>query len=91
MVEKSAQEPKKTKKKKIKFTTPELMSEAMERLRTWQADRKADLTCPNCGAPGLKIKDRSARPHAEWYAFKCTACGLDDAIHIPMASHRPPA
>jgi predicted RNA-binding Zn-ribbon protein involved in translation (DUF1610 family) len=80
-----------TRQKKIKLDTPELMKEAMERLRAWQADGKAEMTCPNCGAPGVKIKDRSARPHAEWYAFKCKVCGLDDAIHIAMASHRPSA
>lgn len=89
MTEKSEKSEKKAKKKKIKMTTPELVGEAMARLRIWQADRKAELTCPNCGAPKLKIKDRSARPHAEWYAFKCTECGLDDALQIPMASHRP--
>lgn len=82
---------KKEKKKKIKITTQLLMQEAMDRLRTWQADTSADQTCPNCGAPGLKIKDRSARPHAEWYAMKCAVCGLDDAIQIPSVSHRPPA
>ncbi len=91
MADKSAKDTKITKKKKLKLSTPELMGEAMGRLRTWQADGKAALSCPTCGAPGLKIKDRSARPHSEWYEFKCAACGLDDAIHIPMASHRPPA
>ncbi len=89
MGDKSAKDP--TRQKKIKLDTPELMKEAMERLRAWQADGKAEMTCPSCGAPGVKIKDRSARPHAEWYAFKCKACGLDDAIHIAMASHRPSA
>ncbi|MCB1505808.1 MAG: hypothetical protein KDJ47_12600 [Hyphomicrobiaceae bacterium] len=78
----------KEKKKKIKIVTQELMQTAMVQLRKWQANREAELECPNCGAAGLKIKDRSARPHSEWYAFKCKECGLDDAIHIPMASHR---
>ncbi len=82
---------KKEKKKKIKLITPLLMQNAMTRLRMWQADPSADQTCPNCDAPGLKIKDRSARPHAEWYAMKCSVCGLDDAIQIPSVSHRPPA
>ncbi len=82
---------KKAKKKKIKLVTPELMQSAMERLRAWQMDQEGDFTCPNCDAPGLKIRDRSARPHAEWYVMKCAACGLDDAIQIPMVSHRPPA
>lgn len=81
----------KKEKKKIKLVTPDLMQSAMQRLRAWQIDRDGDQTCPNCGAPGLKIRDRSARPHAEWYAMKCKVCGLDDAIHIPMVSHRPPA
>lgn len=85
--------PKETKKKqkKIKFVGGELVQGAMNQLRIWQANRKAELDCPNCGAPGLRIDDRSSRPHAEWYAFKCKACGLDDSIYIPMASHRPPA
>ncbi len=82
---------KKEKKKKIKITTQALMQNAMDRLRAWQSDVTAEQTCPNCGAPGLKIKDRSARPHAEWYMMKCAACGLDDAIQIPSVSHRPPA
>jgi hypothetical protein len=34
---------------------------------------------------GLKITDHSARPHAEWYALKCGACGLDAMVHVPMA------
>lgn len=82
---------KREKKKKIKITTQSLMQNAMDRLRAWQADPSADQTCPYCDAPGLKIKDRSARPHAEWYAMKCAVCGLDDAIQIPSVSHRPPA
>ena len=77
--------------KKIKITTPALMQAAMDQLRIWQANRDAVLDCPSCGAPGLKIRDRSSRPHAEWYALRCASCGLDDAIYIPMASHRPPA
>lgn len=81
---------KKDAKKKIKLTQ-DTMRDAMRELRAWQADRKAERSCPHCGEEGLKIADRSARPHAEWYTFKCKACGLDDAIHIPMASHRPPA
>ncbi|MCB1514046.1 MAG: hypothetical protein KDJ18_04375 [Hyphomicrobiaceae bacterium] len=81
----------KEKKKKLKLTTPELMQRAVDQLRIWQADRSAELSCPACGAPGLKLRDRSSRPHAEWYTVKCAACALDDAIYIPMASHRPPA
>ncbi len=79
------------KRKKIKISTQVLMQKAMGQLRAWQSDATEDLTCPNCGAPGFKIKDRSARPHAEWYAMKCAVCGLDDAIQIPSVSHRPPS
>ena len=76
------------KKKKIKITTQELMQAAMAELRMWQADGSVTLNCPVCGEPGLVIKDRSARPLAEWYALKCKACGLDDKIHIPLPTHR---
>lgn len=75
--------------KKIKLQSAGLVREAMLRLRAWQRDRKAVLTCPNCNASGLTIIDRSARPHAEWYVFKCESCGLDDVIQIPMSAHRP--
>lgn len=76
--------------RKIKLQTADLIREAMQQLRVWQTDRKAGLTCPHCNAPGLTIVDRSARPYAEWYSFKCESCGLDDAIQIPMTAHRSP-
>lgn len=44
------------------------------------------VPCPICGSPGIAVEDRSARPHAEWYALSCASCGLDDTIHIPLGS-----
>lgn len=55
----------------------------------WRRAPSASLACPACEAADLKITDRSARPHAEWYVFGCKACGLDRALHIPMASQPP--
>lgn len=66
----------------------ELTSRAVACLRHWRRQPDAVLECPNCGASGLEIIDRSARPMAEWYAFRCAACGLDDALQIPMPIHR---
>ncbi len=77
--------------KKVKIGSQELVREAMRELRAWQQDKTKPRSCPHCGAEGLEIIDRSARPFAEWYAFKCEACGLDDALQIPLASHRPPS
>ncbi|MBN8910792.1 MAG: hypothetical protein J0H65_01800 [Rhizobiales bacterium] len=53
-----------------------------------RADSEAVLDCPRCGAAGLRVADRSARPHAEWYQLSCAACGLEETIHIPLG---PPA
>ena len=39
------------------------------RLARWRRTQPA--ACPACGAPGLVIIDRSARPYAEWYALPC--------------------
>jgi len=47
---------------------------------------EAVLDCPRCGAEGLVLADRSARPHAEWYHLACPACGLDETVHIPLGS-----
>jgi transcription elongation factor Elf1 len=49
-----------------------------------QADADAVLDCPRCGAAGLVLTDRSARPHAEWYHLCCAGCGLDETLHIPL-------
>ena len=62
---------------------------AMRAVRLWQQRRSAtDVVCPRCGAGGLSIVDRSARPLAEWFKLDCAACGLDVIVGVPMA---PPA
>jgi len=79
-------------KPKITFATAQcrdIVSRAMSELRAWHIHPEESRSCPCCGAPGITIVDRSARPHAEWYAFNCTSCGLDDALSIPLISHRP--
>lgn len=66
-----------------------LIESTMETLRAWMHHPKGVHNCPNCGAPGVTVIDRSARPMAEWYAFQCKACGLDDALCLPLPTHRP--
>lgn len=56
---------------------------AVIQLRRWQADPAAARQCPRCGAEGIGILDCSSRPHAEWYIFTCTTCGLDAPLHRP--------
>ena len=60
---------------------------AYKLVREWEADMEGVHTCFRCGKPGIKVIDRSARPHAEWYAMSCASCGLDDALNIPMRGH----
>lgn len=72
-----------------KLDTPALVQAALVQVRVWQSDTTSALVCPVCGEAGLQIVDRSARPFADWYAFACTACGLDDNIHIPLPVPRP--
>jgi transcription elongation factor Elf1 len=55
-------------------------------IAAWRADPERPVACPACGKEGLAIVDRSARPHAEWYALACAACGLDETLHIPLGS-----
>lgn len=77
---------------KITFATAQckdIVDRAMAELRAWHIHPDEARDCPYCGKAGVKIVDRSARPHAEWYAFSCDACGLDDALSIPLSSHRP--
>ena len=69
--------------------TPENQREAMRRVAAWRADPQRPVACPACGAEGLTIIDRSARPHAEWYALCCSACGLNETIHIPLGAAVP--
>ena len=69
--------------------TAEQISEAMRRVTAWRTDPAKPVPCPACGTPGLGIVDRSARPHAEWYALSCSACGLAETLHIPMGAAVP--
>jgi hypothetical protein len=62
---------------------------ALERITAWHADPVAAVACPVCEATGLQILDQSARPHAEWYALSCPACGLTATINVPMSPHIP--
>ena len=55
----------------------------------WLANPGVVVACPACNMPGLAIVDRSARPHAEWYALSCAACGLAETLHIPMGAAVP--
>jgi len=56
-----------------------------ERLAEWRRAPGDDIACPRCGAAGLAIVDRSARPFAEWYQLTCAACGLDHTFHVPVS------
>jgi transcription elongation factor Elf1 len=66
--------------------TPEQQREALRRVAEWRVEPARPVTCPVCGAEGLGIVDRSVRPHAEWYALSCSACGLSETLHIPMGA-----
>jgi hypothetical protein len=66
--------------------TAEQQRAAVARITAWRADPQRRVACPVCGAEGLRIVDRSARPHTEWYALSCTACGLDETLHIALGA-----
>jgi hypothetical protein len=69
--------------------TGEQLREAVRLIAAWRANPQAPVACPACGAEGLAIIDRSARPHAEWYALSCRSCGLDETLHIAFAAQMP--
>jgi predicted RNA-binding Zn-ribbon protein involved in translation (DUF1610 family) len=69
--------------------TADQQREAMRRVTGWRAAPRRPVACPACGAEGLQIVDRSARPHAEWYALSCPACGLSETLHIPLGAAVP--
>jgi hypothetical protein len=69
--------------------TPDQLREAGRRIAAWRASPEAPVACPVCGKAGLEIVDRSARPHAEWYALSCSACGLRDTLHRPLGHSTP--
>ncbi|HEY1246881.1 MAG TPA: hypothetical protein VGF29_18815 [Hyphomicrobiaceae bacterium] len=66
--------------------TPEQQMEATRRIAAWRVEPGRAVACPACGTEGLQIVDRSARPHAEWYALACAACGLNETLHIPLGA-----
>jgi predicted RNA-binding Zn-ribbon protein involved in translation (DUF1610 family) len=63
----------------------EKLGAALAGISAWRIDPDQAVVCPVCGEVGLHIIDQSARPYAEWYALTCTACGLQDNVHIPLA------
>lgn len=69
--------------------TAEQQREATQRIAQWRASPGMPVACPACGKAGLEIIDRSARPHAEWYALSCPACGLDETLHIALGATVP--
>jgi len=60
------------------------LGKAISAIAAWRTCPERAVACPVCGRAGLAIIDRSARPHAEWYALSCADCGLDEALHIPL-------
>ena len=69
--------------------TAEQQREAMRRVAAWRAEPARPVACPACEKAGLEVIDRSARPHAEWYALYCPACGLSETLHIPLGAAVP--
>jgi hypothetical protein len=66
--------------------TAEQQREVVRGVAAWRADPQRPVACPACGRPGVEVVDRSARPHAEWYALTCPACGLSETLHIPLGA-----
>jgi hypothetical protein len=69
--------------------TAEQQREAIRRVMAWRAEPAKPVACPACETPGLEVIDRSARPHAEWYALTCPGCGLRETLHIPLGAAVP--
>jgi hypothetical protein len=69
--------------------TSEQQREAVRSVTAWRADPPRPVACPVCGVEGLTIVDRSTRPHAEWYALSCDACGLNETLHIALGAAPP--
>jgi hypothetical protein len=69
--------------------TADQQRHAVRAIAAWRADPGAAVACPACAKPGMAIVDRSARPHAEWYALSCGACGLSETLHIPLGAAVP--
>ena len=51
----------------------------------WKNNGQGTQACPRCGAPGLAVVDRSARPYSEWFELSCMACNLQVTMHTPLA------
>jgi transcription elongation factor Elf1 len=64
--------------------SPDELKLSLKAIALRHSDADAVLTCPRCGATGLSLVDRSARPYAEWYQISCRACNLDETVHIPL-------
>ncbi|MEO0672099.1 MAG: hypothetical protein AAFU50_04365 [Pseudomonadota bacterium] len=58
---------------------------AADVISAWRAG-KTGLACPRCQRTGVEIEDRSARPHAEWYAVLCSGCGFEATVQIPLGT-----
>ena len=69
------------------IATAEIAARAVVAIREWESGARENLECPICAAEGLEIVDKSARPHMAWFALKCEACGLDEAVAIPESAH----
>ncbi len=69
--------------------TAEQQREMTGRIAQWRAGPEKPVPCPICERLGLTIIDRSARPHAEWYALACDACGLRETLHIALGATIP--
>ena len=54
-------------------------------IAVWRACPGQSVACAVCGRIDATVIDRSARPHAEWYALSCAGCGLDETLHIPLS------
>jgi transcription elongation factor Elf1 len=66
--------------------TADRQREATHRIAQWRANPGMPVACPICEQAGLAIIDRSARPHAEWYALSCGACGLSETLHVSLGA-----
>jgi hypothetical protein len=66
--------------------TADQQREATHRIAQWRANPGMPVACPICEQAGLAIIDRSARPHAEWYALSCSACGLSETLHVSLGA-----
>ncbi|MGI9403148.1 MAG: hypothetical protein ACR2OF_01400 [Hyphomicrobium sp.] len=62
---------------------------ALARIAAWRTAPDNPVACPVCEQPVLSIIDQSTRPHVEWYALSCPACGLETTIQVPLAPRMP--